>query len=94
VIWERVVRLQGAEFMTATHLPFTYKVEGDSGIWFYRDGERIDRRLWKGEFEEASKKLPLRKTTDLRKFQCSSYLFGLLTDSRILGGNEVRKKNG
>jgi len=93
-IWDRVVRYQGAEFKTATRRPFTYRVDGDSGIWFIREGHVIDRRLWRGELEQALKKRPLTKTSDLQKFQCSSYLFGLLTDSRILGGKETGAKNG
>lgn len=91
-IWGRISRHQGAEFKTISHLPFTYRTDGDSGIWFFRNGRRIDRRLWRGELEEALKMCPLTKTRDVQKFQCSSYLFGLLTDSRILGDKESSSK--
>ena len=91
-VWARVVRYQGAEFKTIRHLPFTYQVEGDSGIWFFRGRHRIDHKLWRGQLEEALKKCPLTKTADVQQFQCPSYLFGLLTDSRILGGEGARSK--
>ncbi|HJZ97358.1 MAG TPA: hypothetical protein VKE70_12690 [Candidatus Solibacter sp.] len=93
-IWTRILRHQGAEFKTKNHLPFTYRVEGDSGIWFVRSGHVVPRRLWKGEIEAALRKCPLTKTTDLQEFQCSSYLFGLLTDSRILGPAESGSRGG
>jgi hypothetical protein len=84
-VWDRVVRHQGDEFQTITGLPFTYEVEGSSGIWFYRDGQRINRRLGRGELVSALQKCPLHGPTDLREFQDPSYLFGLLTDRRIIG---------
>jgi hypothetical protein len=86
LVWSRIVEHQESEFRTRTNLPFTYQVEGDSGLWFFREGRRIEHRLWKGEIQAALQKWPLRKTTDLREFQCPSYLFGLLTDPRIAGG--------
>ncbi|HWZ31819.1 MAG TPA: hypothetical protein VNX18_10820 [Bryobacteraceae bacterium] len=84
-VWRRVVRYQGDEFKTVTGLPFTYQVEGASGIWFFRDGNRINRRLGKRELESALQKCPLHGPADLREFQDPSYLFGLLTDRRIIG---------
>jgi hypothetical protein len=85
-LWERIIRFQGEQFKTSTGLPFTYEVEGNSGVWFYREGERIDRRVWRGEIESAWKNTPLQSPSGLRKFQCSSYLYGLLTDARIIAG--------
>jgi hypothetical protein len=84
-VWKRVVKHQGDEFKTVTGLPFTYEVEGASGIWFYRSGSRINRRLGKRELESALKRCPLLGPTDLKEFQDPSYLFGLLTDRRIIG---------
>ncbi len=84
-IWSRVLRFQGQEFRTARKKPYTYTVEGDSGIWFYREGRRIDRRLRRGELEAALKRPVIHKPSDLQRFQCPSYLFGLLTDPRIIG---------
>lgn len=84
-VWRRILRFQGEEFRTATKLPYTYRVEGDSGIWFYREGRRVEHRLWRGELEAALKRPAVHKPSDLHMFQCPSYLFGLLADPRITG---------
>ena len=84
-IWARLGRFQGQEFQTAKGLPYTYKLDGDSGIWFYRSGKRVERRLWRGELEEALRKPAVRGPSDLASFQCPSYLYGLLSDGRITG---------
>jgi hypothetical protein len=86
-VWLRIVQHQQCEFRTHTNLPFTYQVDGDSGIWFFREGRRIERRLWRGELEAALKS-PLTKPGNLSRFQCPAYLFGLLTDPRINGGQD------
>jgi hypothetical protein len=85
-LWEKVVKHQGAEFRTKSGLPFTHEVEGSSGIWFKRNGKTINQRLWRREVEQAFAKLPLHGPTDLKEFRDSSYLYGLLTDPRIVGG--------
>ena len=84
-VWRKLLRNQGSQFKTVTDLPFTYKIEGATGIWFFRDGKRINRRLGRQELESALQKLPLRSPTELKEFQDPSYLFGLLTDRRIIG---------
>lgn len=84
-VWKRVVRHQGAEFRTIRGRPFTYEVEGSSGIWFFLDGRKVNRRLWRGELEDALKLCPLTAPSELKSFQDPSYLFGLLTDPRIIG---------
>lgn len=84
-VWERIVAHQGAEFETASGLPFTYVVEGDSGIWFYRGGRRIEQRLWRGDVEKAVRRCPLRKTTEIQDLRDYPYLFGVLADRRIRG---------
>jgi hypothetical protein len=84
-VWESVVKCQGAEFKTKRGYPFTYRVEGDSGIWFERGGKEINQRLWRRELEKALSRLPLHGPADLKDFRDSSYLYGLLTDPRIVG---------
>ena len=84
-VWKRLVRHQGDRFQTATGLPFTYEIEGASGIWFYRNGKRVNRRLSRSELESALKQGPPHSPTDLKEFQDPSYLFGILKDSRIVG---------
>jgi hypothetical protein len=84
-VWQRVVAHQGEEFHTRTGKPFTYTVDGESGLWFYRDGRRINKRLWRKHFEKAVSRCPLDKTTDIADCYDPSYLFGLLMDERIRG---------
>jgi hypothetical protein len=81
-VWKRIVAHAGAEFRPARDLPFTYSVEGN-GIWFYRDGKRIEQRLARGEVDQAILICPVSKTSELSKFRDSSYLYGLLMDSRV-----------
>jgi hypothetical protein len=84
-VWARIERHQGQEFKTKRGLSFTHKVEGSNGIWFFRKGKRIERRLRRGEVEKALHKLPLEGPSDIKEFRDSSYLYGLLTDGRIVG---------
>jgi hypothetical protein len=84
-VWARIERHQGPKFKTKSGLPFTYKVEGSNGIWFFREGKRIEQRLWRGEVKKALHKLPLEGPSDIKEFRDSSYLYGLLTDRRIVG---------
>jgi hypothetical protein len=80
-VWKRIEAHEGAEFRTATGLPFTYSVEGN-GIWFYRDGKRINQRLSRREVDQAILLCPVSKTTELSRFRDYAWLYGLLTDSR------------
>jgi hypothetical protein len=86
-VWKRVLAHAGEEFKTKTGLPFTYQVDGDAGIWFYRDGRRINKRLWRGDFDKAVERCPLRKVTDISDCFDPAYLFALLSDKRIRGND-------
>jgi hypothetical protein len=83
-IWHRIKRHRGEEFRTATGLPFTFDLEG-AGIWFFRDGKRINRKLTRAQFEVAVSRCPLRSTTEIKDLMDYAYLFGLLKDKRIRG---------
>ena len=83
-VWQRIVACQKGTFYTATRRPFTYAVEG-SGIWFYRNGRRINMRLARTELNAAIARCPLEKTTDIKDLRDFAYLFGLLMDRRIRG---------
>lgn len=82
-VWGRIVAHQGQEFLTTTGKPFTYVVEGKTGIWFYRNRKRINQRLGRREVVEAISRCPLHKTTEINDGRDYAYLFGLLTDHRI-----------
>src|SRR5579863_10429373 len=58
-IWRRLIQYQGAEFKTTRGLAFTHRVEGDSGIWFSRQGKLVNMRLSRRELEEALQLLPV-----------------------------------
>lgn len=81
-VWQRIKSHQGEEFRTATRLPFTYQVEA-AGIWFFRDGRRIERKLTRTQVDKAIARCPLRSTTEIKDLMDYPYLFALLMDARI-----------
>jgi hypothetical protein len=81
-VWQRIQSHQGEEFRTATKLPFTYAVEG-TGIWFFREGRRVNRKLTRTQLEKAIARCPLRSTTEIKDLMDYPYLFALLMDPRI-----------
>ena len=83
-VWHRIESHQGEAFKTVTGLPFTYSVEG-AGIWFSRDGRRINRKLTRTQVEVAISRCPLSCTTEIKDLIDYPYLFALLTDARIRG---------
>ena len=83
-VWNRIKSYQGEEFKTATRLPFKYEVEG-SGIWFFRNGQRINRKLTRTQLDRAIARCPLRSTTEIKDLMDYPYLFALLMDARIRG---------
>ena len=85
-VWMRISKHQSQQFHTATGLPFTYKVEG-AGIWFYREGRRINRKLMRTQVQVAISRCPLNTTTEIKDLIDYAYLFALLKDPRIRGGD-------
>ncbi len=83
-IWQRINSHQREQFKTATGLPFVYEVEGN-GIWFFRNGRRINRKLTRTQLDQAIARCPLRSTTEIRDLMDYPYLFALLRDARIRG---------
>ena len=83
-VWRRIERHQGEGFKTVTDLPFTYAVEG-AGIWFFRDGRRVNRKLTRTQVEVAIARCPLTRTTEIKDLMDYPYLFALLSDARIRG---------
>jgi hypothetical protein len=84
-VWQRITEHQGDEFRTITGLPFTYEIDGNSGIWFYRDRRRIEKRLGRHDVDKAIRRCPLTNTVEIRDCFDPAYLFALLMDSRIRG---------
>jgi len=65
-------------------LPFTCELEGN-GIWFFRDGKRINRKLTRAQFDVAISRCPLKSTTEIKDLMDYAYLFAVLKDRRIRG---------
>ena len=84
LVWRRVSKHQGETFHTARGLPFTYEVDG-AGIWFFRDGQRINRKLTRTQFDVALSRCPLTSTTEIKDLMDYAYLFAVLKDGRIRG---------
>lgn len=83
-VWRRIESHQGDEFKTARQFPFTYEIEG-LGIWFFRDGRRINRKLTRSQVEQAIARCPLNSTTEIKDLMDYAYLYALLMDPRIRG---------
>jgi hypothetical protein len=81
-VWRRIEKRQGEQFHTATGLPFTFEVEG-TGIWFFRNGKRINRKLTQVQLEVAISRCPLKSTTEINDLMDYPYLFAVLMDPRI-----------
>jgi hypothetical protein len=83
-VWDRIKTHQGEDFSTARGLPFTYLIEG-AGIWFFREGRRINRKLTRTQVDAAIVRCPLSSTTEIKDLMDYAYLFALLMDARIRG---------
>ena len=83
-IWQRIASYQGEQFQTVRGLPFTFEVEG-AGIWFFRDGKRVNRKLTRTQFEVALSRCPLARTTEISDLMDYPYVFAMLSDRRIRG---------
>ncbi len=83
-VWRRIVSHQGDQFQTVRGLPFTFEVEG-AGIWFFREGKRVNRKLTRTQFDVALSRCPLARTTEISDLMDYPYVFALLMDRRIRG---------
>ncbi len=82
LVWTRLRRLEGQRFETSKGLPFTFQIDGN-GIWFYREGKRINKRLGRHDFEKALVRCPLDGVREISDCFDSSYLYGILMDRRV-----------
>ncbi len=85
-VWNNILKHEGEVFETVTGLEFTYVVVDENNIVPYRDGEtrwKLSRNLFEkalkfSKYEYSSKEF---NNTIIG----SSYIRGLLEDSRIVG---------
>ena len=78
-VWQRVVSHQGEQFRaTVGGFSLTFEVDG-AGIWFFRDGKRVNRKSTRTQFEVALSRCPLASTTQIKDLMDYPYLFAVLT---------------
>ncbi|MEP9380775.1 hypothetical protein [Nocardioides sp. KR10-350] len=79
-LWRRIGELAGQEFCTKTGKPFSYQFS-TGGVML----RNTNRMLGRGQFEQALRRMPLSGPGALQDLQGPSYLYAILTDSRITG---------
>jgi hypothetical protein len=83
-VWLAIQAHQGEQFHTSKGLPVIYEVDGN-GIWFFRGGKRVNRKLTRTQVELAISRCPLKSTTEIKDIIDYPYLFAILMDRRIRG---------
>jgi hypothetical protein len=83
-VWRVIQNYQGEQFHTVRGLPFSFEVQGN-GIWFFRGGKRVNRKLTRTQVELAISRCPLKSTTEIKDLMDYPYLFALLMDRRVRG---------
>ncbi len=81
IIWERLEKFQGCEFVQIKGQLFTYEIDGN-----YLIPNTTNIRIHKNQFAKALEYCPLDNTMPIQNLIAPSYLFALLTDNRIVGG--------
>lgn len=83
-VWDRIRGSEGQGFQTVRGLDFTYRLERDSVLRILRGQHEIDQQITRGEVEKAWSRRPVASRKDLDDLRGSSYLFGIVTDRRII----------
>jgi len=83
-VWQRIVLLQGQTFYQKTGKPFTYTVSGNSVRL-----QTTNRQLSRSQFSRAFDRVPLHGPGQLQDLQGPSYLFAILTDTRVTGDGRL-----
>jgi hypothetical protein len=82
IVWDRIRRHAGEEFLTITGLPFTYEVPGN-----YLRHNRTVRHLSKTNFARALADMPADGSGAISSRQGPSYTWAILMDARIRSGD-------
>jgi hypothetical protein len=80
IVWHRLIAYSGEAFQPEHGKSFTYSVSGDT---VYLDS--TDRDLSRSHFEKALTRMPLSHPVQLSDLAGASYIYTILTDSRIAG---------
>ena len=86
-IWIRIRRFEGETFRLVHGKPYTYEIVGNVLI-----PAGINQNLPQSEFSKALVRLPLKNTTFVQDLRGPSYIYSILMDPRIRGGDEWGSK--
>lgn len=81
-IWRQIVALEGQPFRQKAGKPFSYRVRGNAIV-----PSTTTRLLSRSQFAQAYERLPVAGPGQLSDLQGPSYLYAILTDPRIFGGD-------
>lgn len=81
-VWTRILRHAGDEFHLVRGRPFTYQARGRT---IHLD--TTNRMISRTAIERALERVPLTATTDVSDLSAPSYVYALLTDTRIKGND-------
>ena len=82
-MWEKLKEHEGEVFHTVSGLPFTYEFIKDNAFVLYRDGKRINRIVYKSQFDKAIAMNPEKMTDISYKIIAGAYIYALMQDDRI-----------
>jgi hypothetical protein len=80
-VWNRIESNAGNDFVTMTGLPFTYSVAHGA-----LRPSRANRNIPRSDFEKALARVPLKNTAGVQDLQGPSFVYAILMDERIRGG--------
>jgi len=76
--WERIKSLEGEVFTQIRGREFTFRVSNS-----YIKPNTTNQNIPKSHFAKALERLPLTDTTKLQDLRGPSYIYAILTDSRL-----------
>ncbi len=81
-IWKRIEQHEGETFHQIRGQAFTYEIISGAVV-----PSTTNQQLPRGHFEKAVNLLPLKNTVPVQHLRGPSYLYAILTDSRISQGD-------
>ncbi|SEB27566.1 hypothetical protein [Paenibacillus sp. 276b] len=78
LVWQKILELEGEEFWQLRGKGFKYKVSGNSLIL-----STTNYSIPKSQAEAAWRKMPLKGPGQINDLVAPSYLFALLSDTRV-----------
>ena len=80
-VWTRIEAHAGETFTQIRGGQFTYAIEGDS-----LDLDRTNQKVPRSHIEQALALVPLPNTVPVQHLRAPSYIYAILMDERIRGG--------